>query len=82
MRVAHLAAEDDFDGWRDAARALAAAGVPADQVVWQVGDRAADLFGGEAAPLQAAAAFSVPRPFVELAQNVVAHADPQRFALL
>jgi uracil-DNA glycosylase len=82
MRVAYLAAEDDFDGWRDAARALASARVPADQVVWQVGDHASDLFGDEAVPVAAAGAFSVPRPFVELAQSVVAHADPERFALL
>ena len=82
MRVARLAFEDDFDGWRLAARALAAAGVPADQVVWQVGERAADLFGDEAVPDAATASFSVPRPFVELAQSVVAHSDPERFALL
>jgi uracil-DNA glycosylase len=82
MRVAHLATEDDFDGWRDAARALALARVPADQVVWQVGEHASDLFGDQAVPAAAAAAFSVPRPFVELAQSVVAHADPERFGLL
>ncbi|NNM76783.1 UdgX family uracil-DNA binding protein [Sphingomonas sp. ID1715] len=82
MRVAQLASEDDFDGWRTAARALAGARVPADQVVWQVGERAGDLFGDEAVPDAAAGAFSVPRPFVELAQSVVAHSDPERFALL
>jgi uracil-DNA glycosylase len=82
MRVAYLVAEDDFDGWRDAARGLATARVPADQVVWQVGAQASDLFGDEAVPEAAAGAFSVPRPFVELAQSVVAHADPERFALL
>jgi uracil-DNA glycosylase len=82
MRVAYLRSEDDFDGWRNAARALASARISADQVVWQVGEHASDLFGDEAAPDAAAGAFSVPRPFVELAQSVVAHADPERFALL
>jgi uracil-DNA glycosylase len=82
MKVAHLAAPDDFDGWRTAARALASARVPADQVVWQVGDSRADLFGEEALPEPAAGAFSVPRPFVEMAQSVVVHSDPERFALL
>lgn len=82
MRVAHLAAEDDFDGWRDAARALASAGIPADQVVWQVGESSGDLFGDEAVLPAAAPGFTVPRPFVELARTVVAHADPERFALL
>ena len=82
MRIAQLASDDDFDGWRSAARALAAARVPADQVVWQVGAQAGDLFGDEAIPDAAAGAFSVPRPFVELAQSVAAHSDPERFALL
>ncbi len=83
MRVVQLADEDDFEGWRDAARALAGAGVPASEIVWQVGDAPADLFGDEAVLAPAApAAFRVPRPFLNLAQTVVLHADPQRFALL
>ncbi|WP_326525311.1 UdgX family uracil-DNA binding protein [Sphingomonas sp.] len=82
MRVATLATEDDFDGWRDAARNLAAAGVPADQVVWQVGERPIDLFGDEALLESDAPAFHVPRAFVDLARSVVLHADPQRFSLL
>ncbi|NIJ21683.1 DNA polymerase [Sphingomonas naasensis] len=83
MRVVSLAAEDDFDGWRDAARALAQAGVPASEVVWQVGDAPADLFGDEAVLAPAAPRpLKVPRAFVDLAQTVVLHADPERFALL
>jgi probable DNA metabolism protein len=83
MRVVTLVSEDDFEGWRDAARALAQTLVPASEVVWQVGDTPADLFGDEAvlepgAPAQ----FRVPRGFVDLAQTVILHADPQRFALL
>ena len=83
MRVVSLAAEDDFDGWRDAARALVQARVPAPEVVWQVGDAPADLFGDEAVLAPAAPApFRVSRSFVDLAQTAVLHADPQRFALL
>lgn len=82
MRVVRLPAEDDFDAWRAAARALAAADVPAGQVIWQIGEQAADLFGDDTAQLEAAGPFPVPRPFVELAQNVVVHADPERFGLL
>jgi DNA polymerase len=82
VRVVQLDAEDDFERWRDAARSLASARVPADQVVWQVGERAADLFGDEAVPIGAAAPFPVPRPFVELARSVVAHSDTERFGLL
>ena len=83
MRVATLAAPDDFDGWRDAARALAVAGVPPEEVVWQVGEAPADLFGDEAV-LEApgGGAFGVPRTFIDLARTALLHSDPERFALL
>ena len=83
MRVVTLAAEDDFDGWRSAARTLALAGVAPEEVVWQVGDAPADLFGDEAQPEpQSGQGFSVPRPFIDLARTAIVHADPARFALL
>lgn len=82
MRVVPLAAEDDFDGWRDAARALIAARVPAGDVVWQVGDISADLFGDEAVLGGSDAPLRVPRRFVELAREVILHSDPERFGLL
>ena len=40
---------DDFDGWRDAARELIAAGVPPMSVVWQVAGDDGELFGSEGA---------------------------------
>jgi|tagenome__1003787_1003787.scaffolds.fasta_scaffold20970732_2 probable DNA metabolism protein len=76
-----LSAPDDFDAWRDAARDLAEAGVPASAVVWQVEGGPTDLFGSDADPA-AAASFPVPRAFVDLAQSVVCHSDAERFALL
>jgi DNA polymerase len=84
MRAVTLAAEDDFDGWRDAARTLALAAVPPEEVVWQVGQQTGDLFGGAPEPVAAApgAIFSVPRAFLSLAETAICHADPQRFALL
>ena len=87
MRTVELAHAEDFDGWRGTARALALAGVPADEVSWRVAGEQADLFGAapaEATPLPAAstAAFSVPRPFVELASQAIHHRDPERFSLL
>jgi DNA polymerase len=82
MRVATIADEDDFDGWRDTARALALARVAASDVVWQVGDTPKDLFGDEAILDPGPAPFRVPRAFVDLARTVVLNADPQRFALL
>jgi DNA polymerase len=82
MRVVSLSHPEDFEGWRDAARALALARVPPDQVSWQVG-AAADLFADEAA-LEPGddTSFSVPRPFIELARAAVCHNDPERFSLL
>lgn len=76
-----LAAEDDFEGWRDAARDLAEAGVPPQAVVWRVDGSEDDLFGTET-PQPAGASFPVPRPFIDLAKSVVCHSDPERFALL
>jgi DNA polymerase len=81
MRIISLAGEDDFDGWREAARALAAEHVPAEQVVWQTGAGQPSLFGEAAAPA-AAAQFAVPRAFVELAKTAICHRDPERFSLL
>jgi DNA polymerase len=75
--------EEDFDGWRDAARALALARVPAEEVSWQVGDAPASLFGGPPfAPVPGAAPFSVSRRFVDLARAAICHSDPERFSLL
>lgn len=76
-----LSVLDDYDGWRDAARNLAEAGVPPSEVVWQVAGTESELFGSD---LQCAVApsFPVPRAFIQLAKNVVCHSDPQRFSLL
>ena len=56
-----LAAEDDFDGWRDAARGLAEAGVPAQAIVWQVREErhmcAADSHRGPGPSLRRPRAF-------------------------
>ena len=76
-----LSAPDDFEGWREAARDLAQADVPADAVLWQVEGEARELFGKDARP-EEAPTFPVPRPFVDLARDVVCHSDPERFALL
>jgi DNA polymerase len=82
MRVVRLEAEDDLEGWREAARALALAGVDPAEVAWNVGD-AGSLFG-QAAPLPPPTRppFSVPKPFLDLAGAVICHSDPERFGLL
>ncbi|MEX0409432.1 UdgX family uracil-DNA binding protein [Aquibium sp. LZ166] len=82
-----LAGQTDFDGWRKAARALAMREIPADQVGWAVsGAASADLFDGgdlssDAVP-NGGTAFTVPRSFVEAAETVICHSDPERFSLL
>ena len=67
--VVDLSSQDDFAGWREAARNLAEADVPVTAIVWQVAGGVADLFGGadrtEAPP---APNFAVPRSFVDLAR--------------
>ncbi|MDP1027303.1 UdgX family uracil-DNA binding protein [Sphingomonas sp. KR1UV-12] len=85
MRVVTIPQPDDFDAWRAAARDLAAAEVPPEDVVWQVGPTPTDLFAGEDnahAPPPATAAFSVPRAFIDLARSVILSHEPERFALL
>lgn len=76
-----LSSEDDFDGWRNAARDLAEAGVPPQAVVWRVEGGEEDLFAIDV-PHAKGASFAVPRAFIDLAQSVVCHSDPERFALL
>ncbi|HEX7782604.1 MAG TPA: UdgX family uracil-DNA binding protein [Sphingobium sp.] len=88
MRRIALSQEDDFEGWRSAARELAAAGVPMDETIWQTDGGAGDLFGGMAPGIAGGAvqegipAFCVPRAFIDLARTVICHRDPARFALL
>ncbi|WP_426955996.1 UdgX family uracil-DNA binding protein [Muricoccus radiodurans] len=79
-----LAAPDDFEGWRDAARALVMAEIPPEAVTWIVeGDPVPLLAGGPPpVPPSDAAPPRVPRAFPDLAQQVIRHRDPARFALL
>jgi DNA polymerase len=76
-----LAAPDDFDGWRSAARDLSEAGVPPDAVVWNVEGGEADLFATESRQ-DVGASFAVPRLFIAVARDAICHSDPERFALL
>jgi DNA polymerase len=83
MRFVTLSEPDDWTGWRDAARSLALADVPADQILWQAGSAPSDLFAQQGqSPAAVAPGFSVPGAFVELGQAVICHKDPERFALL
>ena len=84
MHIVTLAHAEDFEGWRNAARALAAAEVPPADITWQIGNGPSDLFTrpDNEPPPAAASPFSVPRAFLTLAQLVSGHSDPERFDLL
>lgn len=68
--------------WRTAARLCLAQGLAPEDVSWTYGDAARDLFGGDTGPGSQATTFSVPRSFIDLADAVAWHRDPERFALL
>jgi uracil-DNA glycosylase len=83
MITARLAAEDDFDGWRDQCRGLLRIGAKPEDVIWQVGDTPTDLFAATATPTAPIGpAIGVPPEFVSLARSVICHSDPKRFGLL
>ncbi|MEO6152666.1 MAG: UdgX family uracil-DNA binding protein, partial [Croceibacterium sp.] len=77
---------DDFEFWREQARALIQCDVPADRVVWVEPGGAGDLFAGGRrrlpAPPADARAVRASRAFVERARAAICHSDPERFALL
>jgi DNA polymerase len=82
-----LAAPDDFEGWREAARRMIRADVPPDRITWESpADQSADLFaqGDRRLPSPPADAPQprASRDFLKLAQSVILHSDPKRFCLL
>ena len=68
--------------WRDAARRLLAARVKPENVIWEFDGQSPQLFESTAELPTARRPVKVPRDFVELANVVVWHKAPQRFALL
>ena len=86
MHSVVLAGQADFAGWRSHSRALLTQGVPPKAIVWSVAEEPPDLFApaesAEPQPTPAAAAPLVPRAFVDLAEEVIQHRDPERFGLL
>ena len=74
-----LTRPDDLEQFRAAARRLIAAGAEPESVVWRESEDR-QLFG--APPPAASGSFAVPAAFLRLAEDVVCHRDPERFALL
>lgn len=83
MHVIALAHDIDFQGWREAARALALSDVAPDNVNWSVATHDLSLFQPTRLPeIEPGATFNVPAAFVELAQTAILHRTPERFGLL
>ena len=70
-----LRTETDWDGWRQATRALVLAGVPPSEVTWSIGEPTRDLPTGSGT-------FAVSRALVSLASLAIQARDQDRFGLL
>lgn len=81
-----LASEIDFGGWRRQARWLAARAIPAADVHWRINGATSlldeSLTDIESSGAGETSALRVPRAFIELAQKVILHRSPDRFAAL
>lgn len=84
MRSVRLAARNDFEEWRAAARRLLLDAVPPDEVVWLDPATPQDLFVTEDALEQVIErkVGVVPQRFIDWAEAGICHSDPERFALL
>jgi DNA polymerase len=85
MHYIALESDTDFHGWRKAARTLALNQINPEDITWSVPSNEPELFAPtrETPPLDTpAGTFSVSAKFVDLAQSVILHSDPERFALL
>ena len=83
MQYIELQHQTDFDGWRNAARALASNDIAPNDVTWSVAGHAPELFQAcELSPANSADHFNVPAAFVAVAQSAILNRDPERFSLL
>jgi uracil-DNA glycosylase len=85
MQLIALDSETDFEGWRDAARALVLRKVKPADVTWKVRGSDPQLFESAAEPAiphLPPGRFNVPARFLELARDVILHRDSERFAIL
>ncbi|MCV0381891.1 MAG: UdgX family uracil-DNA binding protein [Erythrobacter sp.] len=84
--VVEMPEPDDFEFWRERARALVQCDVPPDRIAWIEPGGSGDLFahGERRSPMpeEGARPVRANRRFVSLAKNAILHSDPDRFALL
>lgn len=69
------------EAWRSAARGFLATGTPPEAITWGNTTLQVELFDDPMPPLSAPS-IAVPRSFLEMANKVVWHKDPERFARL
>jgi uracil-DNA glycosylase len=84
MNIITLNHETDFDGWRQAARALVLDGIAPEDVMWSIKGEE-ELFAPREKPSHqhsSTETFSVSARFVELAKIAILHRDRERFAML
>ena len=87
MILAQLATPDDFEEWRETARALVQQGLAPEAVSWAEPGLSGDLFASAAAlpastPDNRQAPVRASRAFLDLARSVILHRDPSRLGLL
>ncbi|MGQ3279255.1 MAG: hypothetical protein ACT6WE_22275 [Shinella sp.] len=87
MHTIPLSGRSDFSEWRDAARALAAAGISPREADWRIRGLDDELFAVGSLPDlpkpdKSAPPLTVPPAFLPLAEAVVCHTEPGRFHLL
>lgn len=82
MKVAALAHETDFDGWRSAARTFRQGRVTPGEAVFRVGETAGGLFDDCLQSSAPGGGFAVPQAFVGLAREVILHRSEDRFDLM
>jgi len=84
MHQSILTAQDDFAGWRDAARLFLAADIAPDQIVWQIaGDGVPNLFAasGDIAPHASAdAGLRISRDLLATLRLALRHSASDRFS--
>jgi DNA polymerase len=82
VSIIRIASETDFQGWRQAARALRMRGVTPEETLWTVDGSRGPIVETVATSVESAPAFTVPRDFLELANAVILHRSDERFSLL
>lgn len=88
MYTATLDANDDFEGWRRAARAALLAGIAPEALVFTIAGQADALLLSESLDLApqpqnpSAPPLTVPKSFLALAKLTLCHSHPERFSTL